>query len=103
MRPSGWHVLPARPRCALTTLHRDAWASRPLSGGGSPEGRSPALCLGVEAPASDRRGYVKQTAVHPIYQHNFADVRTGRPMHVTVRLTKILRKDDGDWKLAGVK
>jgi ketosteroid isomerase-like protein len=34
---------------------------------------------------------------------DFADVRTGRPMHVTVRLTKILRKDDGGWKLAGGK
>lgn len=32
---------------------------------------------------------------------DFADARTGRPMHVAVRLTKILRKNDGDWRLAG--
>ncbi len=34
---------------------------------------------------------------------DFADVRTGRPMHVAVRLTKILRRQDGQWKLAGGK
>jgi class 3 adenylate cyclase/TolB-like protein/ketosteroid isomerase-like protein len=31
---------------------------------------------------------------------DFADVRTGRPMQVTVRLTKMLVKQDGEWKLA---
>jgi class 3 adenylate cyclase/TolB-like protein/ketosteroid isomerase-like protein len=34
---------------------------------------------------------------------DFADARTGRPMHVAVRLTKILRRQDGQWKLAGGK
>ncbi len=34
---------------------------------------------------------------------DFVDARTGRPMHVTVRLTKILRRSDGMWKLAGGK
>jgi hypothetical protein len=34
---------------------------------------------------------------------DFIDARTGRPMHVTVRLTKILRRSDGTWKLAGGK
>jgi ketosteroid isomerase-like protein len=34
---------------------------------------------------------------------DFVDARTGRPMHVTVRLTKILRRSDGTWKLAGGK
>jgi class 3 adenylate cyclase/ketosteroid isomerase-like protein/TolB-like protein len=32
---------------------------------------------------------------------DFADVRTGRPMHVSVRLTKTLRREGGAWKLAG--
>ncbi len=32
---------------------------------------------------------------------DFVDARTGRPMHVAVRLTKILRRTDGTWKLAG--
>lgn len=32
---------------------------------------------------------------------DFVDVRTGRPMRVAVRLTKILRLQDGTWKLAG--
>jgi class 3 adenylate cyclase/TolB-like protein/ketosteroid isomerase-like protein len=31
---------------------------------------------------------------------DFADVRTGRPMHVSVRLTKTLRREDGTWKIA---
>jgi adenylate cyclase len=31
---------------------------------------------------------------------DFADVRTGRPMHVSVRLTKTLRREDGAWKIA---
>jgi TolB-like protein len=30
----------------------------------------------------------------------FADARTGRPMRVSVRLTKVLRREDGGWKLA---
>ena len=34
---------------------------------------------------------------------DFVDARTGRPMHVTVRLTKILRRSDGTWKLAAGK
>jgi adenylate cyclase len=34
---------------------------------------------------------------------DFADARTGRAMHVTVRLTKVLRRDGGVWKLAGGK
>jgi class 3 adenylate cyclase/TolB-like protein/ketosteroid isomerase-like protein len=34
---------------------------------------------------------------------DFLDVRTGRPMHVAVRLTKTLRREDGAWKLAGGK
>jgi adenylate cyclase len=29
----------------------------------------------------------------------FADVRTGRPMHVAVRLTKMLRRENDQWKL----
>jgi len=34
---------------------------------------------------------------------NFLDSRTGRPMHVAVRLTKMLRRVDGTWKMAGGK
>jgi class 3 adenylate cyclase/TolB-like protein/ketosteroid isomerase-like protein len=34
---------------------------------------------------------------------NFIDTRTGRPMHVTVRLTKVLRHTDGEWKMAAGK
>ena len=34
---------------------------------------------------------------------DFADARTGRPMHVSVRLTKVLRRQDGAWKLAAAK
>jgi TolB-like protein/ketosteroid isomerase-like protein len=34
---------------------------------------------------------------------DFIDARTGRPMHVAVRLTKMLRRSDGAWKLAGGK
>ena len=34
---------------------------------------------------------------------DFVDARTGRPMHVTVRLTKILHRSDGSWKLAAGK
>ena len=34
---------------------------------------------------------------------DFVDARTGRPMHVAVRLTKTLRKENGVWKLAGAK
>jgi class 3 adenylate cyclase/TolB-like protein/ketosteroid isomerase-like protein len=34
---------------------------------------------------------------------DFADIRTGRPMHVAVRLTKILHRDDGGWRLAGTR
>jgi hypothetical protein len=30
----------------------------------------------------------------------FADARTGRPMRVSVRLTKVLRREGGGWKLA---
>jgi len=32
---------------------------------------------------------------------DFTDARTGRPMHLVVRLTKVLRRHDGVWKLAG--
>ncbi|MCK6556410.1 DUF4440 domain-containing protein [Candidatus Binatia bacterium] len=31
---------------------------------------------------------------------DFVDARTGRPMHVSVRLTKIMVRDDGKWRLA---
>jgi adenylate cyclase len=31
---------------------------------------------------------------------DFIDARTGRPMHVAVRLTKTLRNDNGSWKLS---
>ena len=31
---------------------------------------------------------------------DFTDARTGRPMHVSVHLTKLLRRHDGTWKLA---
>ncbi len=34
---------------------------------------------------------------------DFLDARTGRPMHVAVRLTKTLRRVDGTWKMAGGK
>ena len=34
---------------------------------------------------------------------DFADVRTRRPMRVAVRLTKILRRQQGDWKIAAAK
>jgi len=34
---------------------------------------------------------------------DFVDARTGRPMHVAVRLTKTLRRVDGMWKLAAGK
>ena len=30
---------------------------------------------------------------------DFTDVRSGRPMHAAVRITKVLRLIDGDWKL----
>ncbi len=32
---------------------------------------------------------------------DFVDARTGRRMHAAVRLTKILRQQNGEWKLAG--
>jgi len=32
---------------------------------------------------------------------DFTDARTGRPMHVAVRLTKILRQQNGEWRMAG--
>ena len=32
---------------------------------------------------------------------DFVDARTGRPMHVAVRLKKILRQQNGEWKMAG--
>ena len=34
---------------------------------------------------------------------DFVDARTGRPMHVAVRLTKTLKRQDGAWKLAASK
>ncbi len=34
---------------------------------------------------------------------DFADAKTGRPMHASVRITKTLRQDQGEWKLAGGK
>jgi ketosteroid isomerase-like protein/TolB-like protein len=34
---------------------------------------------------------------------DFVDARTGRSMHVAVRLTKTLKQDQGAWKLAGGK
>lgn len=34
---------------------------------------------------------------------DFTDARTGRPMHVAVRLTKVARRQNGAWKLAGGK
>jgi ketosteroid isomerase-like protein len=34
---------------------------------------------------------------------DFVDARTGRPIHVTVRLTKMLRRENGSWRLAGGK
>jgi ketosteroid isomerase-like protein len=34
---------------------------------------------------------------------DFVDARTGRPMHVAVRLTKTLKQDQGAWRLAGGK
>jgi len=34
---------------------------------------------------------------------DFADAHTGRPMHVSVRLTKVLRRRDGTLKLAAAK
>jgi ketosteroid isomerase-like protein len=34
---------------------------------------------------------------------DFADAKTGRPMHVSVRLTKTLRLEGGTWKMAGAK
>jgi class 3 adenylate cyclase/TolB-like protein/ketosteroid isomerase-like protein len=34
---------------------------------------------------------------------DFADAKTGRPMHASVRITKTLRQDQGAWKLAGGK
>ncbi len=33
---------------------------------------------------------------------DFTDVRTGRPMHVSVRLTKMLQRSDDGWKFAPV-
>jgi TolB-like protein/ketosteroid isomerase-like protein len=32
---------------------------------------------------------------------DFVDARTGRPMHVELRLTKTLRREGGEWKFAG--
>jgi len=34
---------------------------------------------------------------------DFADAKTGRPMHASVRITKTLRQQQGEWKLAGGK
>lgn len=34
---------------------------------------------------------------------DFADAKTGRPMHASVRVTKTLRQEQGEWKLAGGK
>jgi ketosteroid isomerase-like protein len=34
---------------------------------------------------------------------DFADARTGRPMHVAVRLTKLLRRQGGEWRIAGAR
>lgn len=34
---------------------------------------------------------------------DFSDARTGRPMHVSVRLTKMLRRTNGTWKVAGAR
>jgi class 3 adenylate cyclase/TolB-like protein/ketosteroid isomerase-like protein len=34
---------------------------------------------------------------------HFDDAKTGRPMQVSIRLTKILKRQDGAWKLAGGK
>jgi adenylate cyclase len=34
---------------------------------------------------------------------DFVDARTGRPIHVTVRLTKMLRQENGSWMLVGAK
>jgi class 3 adenylate cyclase/TolB-like protein len=34
---------------------------------------------------------------------DFVDVRTGRPMHASVRLTKILRRSNGEWRMAAGK
>jgi len=34
---------------------------------------------------------------------DFADTKTGRPMHVQVRLTKVLKRQDGSWKLIAGK
>jgi len=34
---------------------------------------------------------------------DFADAKTGRPMHASVRVTKTLRHEQGEWKLAGGK
>lgn len=34
---------------------------------------------------------------------DFADARTGQPMHLSVRLTKNLKRTQEGWKLAGGK
>jgi ketosteroid isomerase-like protein len=34
---------------------------------------------------------------------DFADARTGRPMHVTLRLTKLLRRQRGEWRIVGTR
>lgn len=34
---------------------------------------------------------------------DFADAKTGRPMHASVRVTKTLRQEQGEWKVAGGK
>ena len=34
---------------------------------------------------------------------DFVDARTGRPMHVTVRVTKTLGRADGGWVFAAAK
>jgi class 3 adenylate cyclase/TolB-like protein len=34
---------------------------------------------------------------------DFVDARTGRPIHVTVRLTKMLRRENRSWMLVGIK
>ena len=44
-----------------------------------------------------------EAAVSYTRTDDFVDVRTGRPIHVSVRTTKILRLENGEWKLVAGK
>ena len=68
-----------------------------------------AVGLHVEGAAGDDHGAAGDIAVvgdEAVVSYtridDFTDVRTGRPMHVSVRLTNMLPRADDGWKFAPV-